>query len=222
MKRSLRLGIIAAALLSASAASAAPISIGSTGSYTLQYDNAAAQWSGMLSIDVTSLTTSALTAVFTMSSDADNYVGSRLISFGMNFSPDVTGASGFVANQDGGTTEFVNFAAAINSNYPGGFTVDVCAYTGSNCNGGGSTGLLPGVSDAFQLTLTRSASQAAWSLASAPVKIQAGPGRTSHEFDSCTLANGCGSTSVPLPGTVGLLGLGAVALGFAGRRRRAS
>jgi len=215
---SLRLSLIAAALLSAGAASAAPISIGSTGTYTLQYEDTAAQWSGVLSINVTSLSNSALTAVFTMSSDTDSYAGSRLTSFALDFAPNVTGANGFVANVDGGAKVFAGFGFPPNGNY-NGFVVDICAYTGNNCQGGGNTGLLPGASDAFQLTLTRAAAQGAWLLNGAPVKIQAGPDGGSYHFDSCTLGNGCGSTQVPVPGTLGLLGLAALGLGVATRRR---
>ncbi len=228
----------AAGLFAVSGAVSAAV-LSSGGTYIFDYNDAAASWSGSLTIEVLSLDSTSLTADLTMKSDSTSYAGSRLAGFALDFSPSV-GATNFVANVDGGEAFFIGFAAPANGNY-NGFTVDICTYTGQNCQGGGNTGLLPGESDAFRLTLTRTSSAAAWSLLSAPVKVQAGPGNTSHHFDSCTLSgegcetdpcrdDGCtpdpctngGCANVPTPASAALLGIGMVAFAATRVRRRGS
>ncbi len=144
----------------------------------------------------------------------------NILAIGLNFDPTVTGAS-FSSMGDvfGGLDNDVNF--------PGGFlATDVCIYAANNCQGGSvNEGLTPGATDAFELLLVRTATgqDAAWNLATAPIKFQTGLG--SFEFNSCTLGQGCDTPSrVPEPDSLALVG--ALAIGFGStalvrRRRRA-
>lgn len=123
------------------------------------------------------------------------------------------------------------------SNFPGGFTVDVCVFAANNCSGGDiKDGLLvqdlagtdkdiaSPAGDSFRLTLTRnaptSASATPWNLNTAAVKFQTNLG--SFEFAGCTSANGCTTTTtrVPEPDSLALLSGVAIAFVAVGWRRR--
>lgn len=135
----------------------------------------------------------------------------RLVSIGFNSSPNATGVA-FSDVADGG---FVNayIPGPPPPNLPS-LPVEVCAFGGNNCAGGGPGGLDALASDTFRLILAGT-----WtdfiSLDLLGVKFQTNNG--SFEF-GCTNSDCEPSFFVPEPHTLALLGLGLIALAFVRRR----
>jgi hypothetical protein len=227
----------ALALALAGPSTAAPIrsiAVGDTTNFTLFFDSPSPALSAIAAVQVYSATNTQLVLRFlvtndTVVSESGPLTQASLMSIGLDFDPNPANASLL----SGLYFDGLNPAP---SNFPGGYSVDVCVFAANNCSGGDiKDGLLvqdlvgtdkdiaSGAGDTFRLTLTRNAPTSAtatpWNLNTAAVKFQTNMG--SFEFAGCTNANGCTTTTrVPEPGSIALLGAVAVAFAAAGRRRR--
>lgn len=143
----------------------------------------------------------------------------RLTSFGIDVvNPDLIWASANGTEWD----------AAINVTAPGFGTVDLCNYSGSNCAGGASGGVLEGDTDSFYLDLwfdssVNSTHPITFTSPYTSKWQSVGVNGRSYEFGGCIVGTeGCGGTTtqVPEPATLGLLGLGMLGVGATRLRRR--
>lgn len=226
-------GLAAALTLSGPAVSAPiySIGIGSSGTkFALYFDAASPDLSAFANVSVYNATATQLVLNFAITNDtavseAGPLTQASLMSLGLDFDPDPTGASLSVSVFDGLTTSV--------SNFPGGFKIDVCIFASNNCQGGDiNKGLLvqdlPGIdkdsnldgtSGNIRLILTRPQSTAAWDLNTAAVKFQTNLG--SYEFAGCTTENQCTTaTRVPEPTSLALVSSVVMAFAAVGWRRR--
>ena len=129
-------------------------------------------------------------------------IGARLVSFGFGLDSDAT-----YSNIVNGSLFGFGF-----SNFPGFQAVDVCAFAGNNCAGGGNAGLSAGQtsSDILSMLISGSFGEGV-TFSPIPVKFQTAIG--SFEFDSTTP-----NTPVPEPATLFLFGTGLVAAGYTARK----
>ena len=172
------------------------------------YDSGAAGiLSGTGNLRVAGFGSTSLTVAVTLN-NASSPASDRLTSFGFGIDPNATAVS-FADTADGG---LINVTLG---SIPSLATIEVCAFGGPNCSGGGNGGILGGASDSFQLILTGT-----WgsSVNIAPIGFKYQTGAGSFEFTTDRPP----PTSVPEPATLSLLGAGLIAIGFTRRRRRAS
>jgi len=206
LKRAGLAATAAALAFGASPASAVTVSSGDTPLlFTWSYSSSAGLLTGSGSMTVSGWGTSSLTTLIYLS-NTSGLSSNRLTSFGFGINPDATGIS-FSDTADGG---MVNASLA---NIPSLATIEVCAFGGPNCSGGGSGGILGGASDTFSIILAGT-----WgtSVDIDPIGFKYQTGAGSFEF---TTSSG---GSVPEPGTLSLLGLGLLGIGFMRRARKAA
>jgi hypothetical protein len=141
-------------------------------------------------------------------------------SVGFATDPDATGVTGATTGfaGDPGTDDDRFFGFSLDD-IPSLTLVEVCAWAGNNCNGGGLNQLLaPGELDVFQMTLAGTWGSTV-DFSDFGVKFQGAPG--SFEFYSDG-GDGGGDTTIPEPASLLLLGVGALAAGRRARRRFAA
>jgi MYXO-CTERM domain-containing protein len=151
-----------------------------------------------------------LTVEFTLNNTSPNpgQGGDRLVAFGFGIDPNATGVS-FQDAADGGM-RYANFApnGALVSNVPG---VEICAWSGPNCNGNASNGIYAGTGDTFRILLAGT-----WGseVNVDPIGLRYQTGNGSFTFRVPPPSN------VPAPGPLALFLLGLA--GVAAHRRRAA
>jgi hypothetical protein len=207
-------GALTMALASAGVANATVISSSSNNplSFSWSYNTGASLLTGNGSLTVTGFNSSSLTVTATLTNTSllGGQGGERLTAFGFGIDPNATGVS-FVDSADAGMVD------ASLSSIPSLSLIDVCAYGGSNCQGGSNGGIFAGTSDTFSILLAGT-----WgnSVDIAPIGFKYQTGYGSFEFTG-TPDDPDTPTSVPEPGMLFLLGAGLLGLGMARRRKSA-
>jgi hypothetical protein len=211
------------------------IGVGTTSSFTLDYDATPPTMSAVVAITVNSAAATQLDLSFVVTNDtvvpnttsAGTLTQASLMAIGMDFTPNVTGASWVTT-----CSVFDGLVASANGiNFPGGFKVDLCVYAANNCQGGDvKDGLLVDTSgnnngpksDSFRLLLTRASSDLDWTVNLSSVKMQTNLG--SYEFGGCIRGStDCGGgppNKIPEPESLSLVSLAAICGGLVMMRRR--
>lgn len=203
------LSVAAASVVLATAAHATVISAGSNNPFAFNwsYASAAGVLSGNGSLNLAGFGSNALTVNVTLN-NTSALQNNRLTSFGFGITPNATGVT-FNDVNDGG------MVGAALDNIPSLAAIEVCAFGGNNCSGGGNGGILGGGSDSFSLVLGGT-----WgtSVDIAPIGFKYQTGLGSFEFTTTDRGGGSPPQSVPEPSVFALMGLGLLALGL--RRRK--
>ena len=145
---------------------------------------------------------------------AANGNDARVTAFGLGIDPDATGVTFSDAN-DGG---MIN--ASLDS-IPSLKTIEVCAFGGPNCSGGGNGGIFAnGASDLFSLTVTGAFANGV-TIDPLGYKYQTDHGSFEFSCSTTSTTGQCGGgRTVPEPGSLALLG--AIATAYVTTRRRRS
>jgi hypothetical protein len=202
------LAVAALALLAPTASMATLVSSGASNplSFSWAYNTGSSVLTGSGSMTISGFNTSLLTVAVSLSntSSIGGIGGERLTAFGFGIDPNATG----VAFGDVGDGGIVN--AKLNQNFPGYSTVEVCAFGGSTCAGGGNGGIYAGTTDSFTLLLAGT-----WgsSVNIDPLALKYQTGYGSFEFSPTT-------GKLAEPSSIALAGLGFGLAGIALRRRR--
>lgn len=180
--------------------------------FTWSFNSAAGVLSGAGSLSLSGFNSSALTVAITLN-NTSGLASNRLTAFGFGINPNATGIAFSDAN-DGG------MVGATLDNIPSLNAIEVCAWGGNNCSGGGNGGISGGGSDAFSVILAGT-----WgnSVDIAPIGFKYQTGAGSFEFTTASSTTSTSTSSgnlVPEPLSATLVGLGLAIAGLTTARRR--
>ena len=191
---------------------ATTISAGSNNPFAFawSFSSGAGLLTGSGNLTLSGFSSASLTVAVTLN-NTSVLASNRLTSFGFGIDPNATGVS-FSDAADGG------MIAASLASIPSLATIEVCAFGGPNCSGGGSGGINGGTSDSFSIILAGT-----WgsSVNVDPIGFKYQTGAGSFEFTTGSSSSSSSSGRVAEPGSTALvgLGLGILGLGFARRRK---
>lgn len=153
--------------------------------------------------------------LITNSTDVFPNINARLVSFGFGLTPSQT-----------------TYSSAVNgsifdwgfSNFPAYGQVDVCAYAGQNCAGGGRGGLAPGQTMPGYMSIHFSGNFGR-GVTFSPIPVKFQTNGESYQFDGCIVGDPtCDPNQylVPEPASLTLFGAGLAVLVYRVRRGRRS
>ena len=168
---------------------------------------------GAGTMTATALSAGSLTLQFLLTNNttAASGVDARLTAFGLGIDPDASGVT-FSDATDGGMVD-----ASLDS-IPSLKTIEVCAFGGPNCSGGGNGGIFAnGASDLFSLTITGAFANGV-TIDPLGYKYQTNVGSFEFSCSTTSTTGQCeGGRTVPEPGSLALLG--AIAAAYVTTRR---
>lgn len=229
---SLKLGAAATAVWSLVAFSqASPVvitNLANSANFNWSFASAAGTLSGTGNFLVTGWGSNQLDMQLTLN-NSSTLASNRLTSFGFGIDPNVSSV-GFADDGDGGMIDAIKSSGG-NTDIPSLTGIEVCAWGGQNCSGGGNGGIDGLSSDIFHLLLN---SATTWgnTISIDPIGFKYQTGQGSFEFTTGSSSSTSSSTSstsgpssgqIPEPSSSGLvfLGLGLLTASFWARRSAA-
>jgi hypothetical protein len=217
MSRSkLAIAALGCALASGDASAFFVDSAGDSLNFSWSYAGGGYNLTGAGTMTATALSAGSLTlqVLLTNNTTAASGIDARVTAFGLGIDPDASGVTFSDAN-DGGMID-----ASLDS-IPSLKTIEVCAFGGPNCSGGGNGGIFAnGASDLFSLTITGTFANGV-TIDPLGYKYQTDVGSFEFSCSTTSTTGQCrGGRTVPEPGSLALLG--AIAAAYVTTRRRRS
>lgn len=221
------LATVAAVLLTATLANAAPFvatSVGDATKVTFSYtpEGASGPLTAFANLSVASISSTSLDLKVQLANTTGaGYINAGASSFGFSVDPNATGAAGSTTGSNDTASDTDVFGGFGLASIPSLSSIEICAWAGNGCAGGGQQGLLAkGQTDFFIITLNWQTPNAIvrYTLDNFGIKFQTDLG--SFEFWG-TGGPGSGSSGVtPEPASLAMLGLGLIVAAVRIRQRR--